>query len=330
MNLSQLATFREIMVSGSISQAARNLGRSQPAVSLSLKALEDSLGHPLFERRGRSLLPAPEAHYLLSEATGVLDRVAAVTRTMKTLRNAQSGLLNVASMPGPAALLFPRFISDVIARSPEIGVSLMTRSSTQLRELVRSQSLDFAFGDHEPGAPLEQTAETVIAGRCSLVMPADHPLAGAGVVSLADLSGAPFGMLQPDSALHKAVTRAFADVGAALTPRIRSQIVPPLIEFAAAGQCCAVVDPLSIAGEMRRGGQGARVVFREIAEPVWYEYALISPRFRAVSRLAVTVRDAWRDEVVAILDEVGAAPMVRDAAPHRQDGNERDPMNRPE
>lgn len=69
MNLQQLAVFREVMETGSVSAAARNLGRTQPAVSASLKTLEDSLGMALFHREGRRLIAVPEAHYLLSEAT---------------------------------------------------------------------------------------------------------------------------------------------------------------------------------------------------------------------------------------------------------------------
>ena len=59
MNLNQLTVFHEVMTTGSISQAARNLGRTQPAISLALKALEDTLGFQLFQRQGRALLPVP-------------------------------------------------------------------------------------------------------------------------------------------------------------------------------------------------------------------------------------------------------------------------------
>ena len=55
MNLSlrQLSTFREVMRSGSISQAARTVGRTQPAVSTMVQTLEDQLGFALFVRTRR-------------------------------------------------------------------------------------------------------------------------------------------------------------------------------------------------------------------------------------------------------------------------------------
>jgi len=85
MNLTQLSAFRAVMTSASLSDAARKLGRTQPAVSLAIRSLEDTLGMKLFERRGRQLVPVPEAQYLLVEAERVLDRLNTVSRTMKSL-----------------------------------------------------------------------------------------------------------------------------------------------------------------------------------------------------------------------------------------------------
>ena len=56
MTLAQLIAFREVMLTGSISQAARNLGRTQPALSSTLASLERDLGFALFERRRKHLL----------------------------------------------------------------------------------------------------------------------------------------------------------------------------------------------------------------------------------------------------------------------------------
>ena len=61
MNFAQMSTFQAVMTSASLSDAAHKLGRTQPAVSAAIKALEDQLGLQLFERRGRKLIPVPEA-----------------------------------------------------------------------------------------------------------------------------------------------------------------------------------------------------------------------------------------------------------------------------
>ncbi len=55
------------MLSGSMTEAARNMGRTQPAVSALIAGLEATVGNKLFERRGGRLHPVPEAHFLLKE-----------------------------------------------------------------------------------------------------------------------------------------------------------------------------------------------------------------------------------------------------------------------
>ena len=61
MNLKQLKAFRAVMVTGSVSEAARSLFRTQPTVSALIAGLEAEIGYPLFERRSRRLHPVPEA-----------------------------------------------------------------------------------------------------------------------------------------------------------------------------------------------------------------------------------------------------------------------------
>ena len=113
MNLQQLAVFREVMETGSVSAAARNLGRTQPAISASLKALEANLGMELFEREGRKLVPVPEAHYLLSEAAEILTRVTATEMNLVGMRNRSKGSLRIVAMPGPSVYLLPDFVSRI-------------------------------------------------------------------------------------------------------------------------------------------------------------------------------------------------------------------------
>ena len=120
MNLQQLAVFREIMNTGSMSAAARNLHRTQPAVSAALKALEDSLGMDLFHRDGRRLVPVPEARYLLSEATDVLNRLSAARANMEGMRDRVRGSLRIVAMPGPSAYLLPAFVSRFTHGTPDI------------------------------------------------------------------------------------------------------------------------------------------------------------------------------------------------------------------
>ena len=54
MNLKQLSAFREVMLTGSVSEAARNLYRTQPAISSLIASLEQDVGFELFSQIGRA------------------------------------------------------------------------------------------------------------------------------------------------------------------------------------------------------------------------------------------------------------------------------------
>lgn len=76
MNLKQLRAFREVMLTRSVSEAARSLYRTQPTISALIAGLEDEIGYKLFERRGRRLHPLPETHLQCLYAVSSTDPLA--------------------------------------------------------------------------------------------------------------------------------------------------------------------------------------------------------------------------------------------------------------
>ena len=309
MNLTQLRAFREVMKSSSLSQAARRLGRTQPAVSLAIKALEDDLGLKLFEREGRQMVPVPEAHYLLGEADQILERVAAVGQTMSGLINAQAGHLNVAAMPGPSVYLFPRFISQALGDNPSIKVSIRTGASLQIRELVATQSIDFGFADTlSDTTPSQQIRQQIIAADCFCALPREHHLASKTVVAPADLKGQPLGALQGSHFMRERLLRTVQEAGLGSELLVDCQYFMPLLPFVSEGRCLTIVDPLTVVSEQAMNTAQGKVVFRPMPEFLSYEYAIFSPLYRPLSQLAAKVREGWHGEVLQLLEDVGARP----------------------
>lgn len=295
MNFQHLTVFREIMKTGSISQAARNLHRTQPAISASLKTLETDLGMALFLREGRRLAPLPEAHYLLSEATAVLDRLSAAEQNLTALRDRRTGRLRIVAMPGPSAYLLPEFISRFVKDRPEVNVTVATRSSPQVRNLISAQGFDVGFCDLEG---LETTDSLFlnesISCKCLCALPLDHLLASQKVVTAKDLDGHPMGALQPTHSTYVNTHAAFANMGAEFNIRIDMQYFLPLFPFVEAGQICAVVDVLSAYSYMHSKGDAARIVFLPFEPNVPFGYSILAPHQRPLSRLAEEFVSKWR------------------------------------
>ena len=85
IHLRQIEVFYAIMRTGSVTDAARVLNVTQPAVSAALKQFESRLRMKLFERRGGKLQPTSEAKALLPEVKEIFDRLLAVERFSQDL-----------------------------------------------------------------------------------------------------------------------------------------------------------------------------------------------------------------------------------------------------
>ena len=75
ISLGQMTVIREIMKNGSISAAAHQLGRTQPAISATVRELEKKINFQLFKRKKGRLMPMPETFFLLEKATEILEQV---------------------------------------------------------------------------------------------------------------------------------------------------------------------------------------------------------------------------------------------------------------
>ena len=311
MNVMQLTVFREVMETGSISQAARQLGRTQPAISLAIKNLEKALDLTLFERRGRRLIPVQEAQYLLVEAQGILDRMNTVSKTMKSLQSAEAGSLNIAAMPGPSTFIFPKFVSENVETHADFQTTITSRSSPQIRELASTQSIDFGFADFHPPAGKEQRySAEIVRANCFCAVPSDHHLAKKDSVAIADLDNEPIGTLHPDHPFPRRLASRFQQENATLRSNIAGQFFLPLIPFISLGHCCSVVDPLTVVTERELNISKGKVVFIPFDAPIRYEYATLTPAYRPSSKHATQVKEAWMNSLIEMLEDIDANPSV--------------------
>lgn len=186
----QLLTFAAVARHGSVSLAAAELHRSQPAVSLQLKNLTAAVGEPLYRRHrhGVTLTPAGEA--ILPHAQALERARAGATRTVEELRSLQQGQLGISASMTVAVYLLPGLLADFRAASPAVSLRLLTRNSEEVLGLLAAGETELGFIETKPGSVppgLEQHLfyrdEVVLAVR------ADHPLADTREISARSLAG---------------------------------------------------------------------------------------------------------------------------------------------
>lgn len=294
MNLQQLAVFREVMKTGSVSAAAINLHRTQPAISASLKALEKSLGVTLFRREGRRLNPVPEAHYLLVEADEILERLSIAEGNLRDLRNRARGMLKIAAMPGPSVFLMPDFVSHFVAETPNVQVTLATRSSPQVLSMIAAQSYDVGFCDLKVDSARNDLVQAeYTSSDCLVAVPRGHRLAGQAVIHATDLDNEPMGSLHGGHRVHDATEIAFIKAGSQFNVRVQAQYFLPLFRFIEAGQICVVLDVMSAESHRRMYPDSEKIHFARFEPRVPFGYSIVTPRQRSPSVLTQEFIAQW-------------------------------------
>ena len=214
MNLREIEIFHAIMRAGSITEAGRRLGISQPAVSAALKHAEDQIGMQLFRRiRGR-LEPTPEAMALFPEVEFLFQKLQSVRHYARDLRGLQAGVLSVASTP----TLNYAYVSPVTARfctqRPNVRMVLQTTTTRQIVEQASTRQID--VGVVANLANTKELESMVFAtSEIRVLMHADHPLAAQEVLRPRDLAGWPLITNTQHSLFHR-IERAFRNDGAEL------------------------------------------------------------------------------------------------------------------
>lgn len=300
--------FREVMLTGSISEAARNLFRTQPAISATIAGLEGELECKLFSRRGGRLHPVPEAHYLFEEVEQILARLENTERTMKGLVNLDQGVLRIVAMPGPSVFLLPQMISDFVKDRPEIKVDLVTRSSAQVIQMMSTQFYDIGLADHiesysqVTSSPL--IVHDIMEFECLCAMRFDDPLAKKKIIHARDLDKMPMAVLQSGHTTRIQAKSAFEGAGVTFNVRFEAQYFIPLLTFVQNDLAYSIVDPWSARSYAENCVGGNQLVFRPFAPAVSLKALIITPSQRPLSSLANSFQTFLKQELAKINEEV--------------------------
>ena len=302
MTLKQLQALREVMLTGSVSEAARNLSRSQPAISAMIASLENDIGVELFVRRAGRLHPVPEAHYLLEEANTILDRLASTERTMRSIRDLERGTIRMVSMPGPGTFLLPDLISRFVDGRDGIKAELISRSSPQVQQLVSVQQYDVGLADlglaGETESPL--VSHDVIHFECLCALRSDDPLAEQSGITARDLNNQPMATLYAAHPTYLHTKAAFEEAGAAFNPCFETQYFIPLFTFVEQRLAYSIVDPLSAESYRIYRGENQTLVFRPFRPKVFMMVSIMTPVHRPLSTLAIAFTSTLKSEIQRI------------------------------
>ncbi|SDP26994.1 DNA-binding transcriptional regulator, LysR family [Nakamurella panacisegetis] len=219
---------------GSITEAARLLHLTQPAVSHQLAELERETRTPLFNRRPRGVSLTPAGNAAIPHARRTLEAAASAVLSARAVGDGTGGTLRVACAQSLTVPLVAPVLRDWHRRRPHVVVSL--RESAVLAELlgfIDSGAVD--IGLLPAPVPSGYVTSRIAEEEIVLTAPVDHRLARPGDVRLQELDGVALVHFAPDNGLRDWLDRSLAEAGVRPEPVMRTSITTAAPQLAAAG-----------------------------------------------------------------------------------------------
>lgn len=185
MELRQLRHFVTVVEQGSISAAARTLNLAQPAISSSVKKLEEELKLPLFNRRDRGIDLTVAGHEFLPHARQILNQAHDAKLAMQAMEGLDQGQVDIA-VPGMlGSYYFPPLLMAFRHQYPNIDLNILDTGTRNIRRLLLDGEVELGVVATKDLTP-ELEASPLIREKMVVCMSVDHPLADKDVISYED------------------------------------------------------------------------------------------------------------------------------------------------
>ncbi|MBB6317394.1 MULTISPECIES: LysR family transcriptional regulator [Paraburkholderia] len=150
MDLTLLRAFVTVAREGNLTRAATHLHLTQPAVSLQIKHLQETLGVTLFTRTSHGLALTRDGQALLPHAERALNAAGDVQRAAAALRHEVRGRLRIGTILDPAFLRLGGFLRQLVETWPQIETALRHGMSGWVLDQVRARELDVGYYIGQP------------------------------------------------------------------------------------------------------------------------------------------------------------------------------------
>lgn len=144
MDLSQLETFLAVIEERGFSRAAVRLRRTQPAISHTIRRLEDEIGEPLFERVSREGTLTAAGELLREYAERLLKLRGEAASALEELRSLERGRLNLAANEYTCLYLLP-VLDRFRHQCPHIGVMVQRTLASRIPEHVLGRNVELGI-----------------------------------------------------------------------------------------------------------------------------------------------------------------------------------------
>lgn len=287
MNLRSLKLFRQIVLTGSLSEASRNLHLSASAASRLLSILEHEVKLTLFSRTKRKLELTEDGDLFYRSIANTLDGLEAIPSVSSDIRNRSTNWLSVVTSAPIAQTLVSPALARMQSDYAEFQCSLNVESRFDIESRIAARSYNVGIISLPvENAILDLEVEPFMRSRIEVMLPNHHPLAQNERISIEELSEEQFVALRPLQRWRERLDEIFGVAG--FQPRVAFETSSTVVttQLVRDGLGITLIDRATA-----RLYQNDSVVLRPLVEDHWLTYANLyaaGPR----TRLSQTFIDA--------------------------------------
>lgn len=250
--MAQLEYFSHVVQEKSFSKAAERVFRTQPAVSIAIRRLEEEIGLPLLDRTQKVPVPTDAGKVVYDYAQRILALRDQVGESIAELQSLKRGRVRVGANESTSLYLLPELILIFREQYPNVKLEIFRYVSSRLPREVLERNIDFALMASEP-ADRDLEAFPILKDELVLIMSPKHHLADRSSIRIKDLGGESFIAHNVKSGSRMKVIEAFARHHTPLNITLELATIETIKRFVQMHAGLAFAPRMCVREELERG-----------------------------------------------------------------------------
>lgn len=188
MNISHLQYFQVVAQEEHISRAAEKLHISQPSLSATIRRIEEELGTPLFDRKGRNIYLNENGQCLLKHVHSIFSQLDNLEKQMNAIT---FNLFHHFTMASSNSMFLDNWLTKFILNNEDARISQIVMSESQMITELNEEKIDVALGDFSD-VPVGIAQQIMVPDEYMIIAPTHHPLAKKDALTFEDIRDEPF------------------------------------------------------------------------------------------------------------------------------------------
>ena len=307
LTLRQLRIFESVARQLSFSRAAEELHLTQPAVSMQVKQLEESVGLPLFEQIGKKIFLTEAGQEMYHHSRIIGQQLRDAEEALAMLKGVSTGRLNIA-MLSTAKYFAPTLLAKFCKRYPGIQLRLSVNNRETLMRELADNAVEMAIMGRPPDT-MNMVVEPFASNPHVVIAPPEHALAKAKRIPLERISKEVWLVRERGSGTRNLLERMFAENGLFLNADMEMSSNETIKQAVMAGMGVSLLSIYTVLVELHSG----RLATLNVAgTPLMREWCVVHREMKRLSPVALAFKEFMKNEAADLLArELPMPPLVQ-------------------